>query len=337
MKVAPALSLDQMQVLVAVVDTGGFAAAARELGRATSAISYAIDSLESQLGVELFHREARRRKVLSSHGEAVVNEARSILKAADMLRARVGALSEGLEAEVTLAVDQIVPQEKLVETLHAFHREFPAVRLSIRAEALGGVERLVRSGEAGIGICGSLHMSSEGFTVRQIASARIIPVVSSNHPLLSSDSDATPRDHLQIVVSDLVNDEKQPACVVISRSNWRVGDLASARSLLLGGIGWAIMPESLVRADIAAGQLCRLDLRDFREGHYPLQIVHKVNSPPGPAGCWLIERIAADLTPEHLRGDAAMAARSRRGRRTTEKNETTGIWSAWKWPLSFPW
>ena len=60
MKVAPALSLDQMQVLLTVVDTGSFAAAGRKLGRATSAISYAIDTLESQLGLELFDRDSRR-------------------------------------------------------------------------------------------------------------------------------------------------------------------------------------------------------------------------------------------------------------------------------------
>ena len=48
-------SLDQLQVFLTVVETGSFAAAGRRLGRATSAISYAIANLEMQLaGVTIF-------------------------------------------------------------------------------------------------------------------------------------------------------------------------------------------------------------------------------------------------------------------------------------------
>ena len=47
-------TLDQLQILLCVVDTGSFAAAARRLNRATSAITYAIDNLEFQLGLSIF-------------------------------------------------------------------------------------------------------------------------------------------------------------------------------------------------------------------------------------------------------------------------------------------
>jgi len=48
--------LDQLEVLEAIDRFGGFAAAARHLHRATSAVSYAVKALESALGVELFER-----------------------------------------------------------------------------------------------------------------------------------------------------------------------------------------------------------------------------------------------------------------------------------------
>jgi hypothetical protein len=47
----------------------------------------------------------------------------------------------------------------------------------------------------------------------------------------------------------------------------------------------------MVRADIEAGRLVRLDLRDWRGGLYMMQVVHKTETPPGPAGRWLIERL----------------------------------------------
>lgn len=294
MKVAPALSLDQIQVLLTVVDTGSFAAAGRKLGRATSAISYAIDTLESQLGLALFDRQTRRRPVLSQAGEAIVTEARGLVQGADMLWARVKALVEGLEAEVTLAVDQMMPQQRLARMLRAFHREFPAVPLRIRLEALGGVARLVRSGESRIGIGGALHMGTEGMTAMQIEGVRIIPVAAADHPMARQGHKAVAHDNLQIVMADAV-ETGQRACVVISSSTWRVSDLTSARALLLAGIGWAIMPEPMVREDIEAGRLCRLDVPDFREGQYPLLIVHQVNTPPGPAGSWLIAHLRQEF------------------------------------------
>src|SRR5713101_7082878 len=93
---------------------------------------------------------------------------------------------------------------------------------------------------------------------------------------------------------------------VVSLATWRVGDPTLKHKLLVAGLGWGGMPEPMVRADIEAGRLVRLDLRDWRGGEFMLQVVHKIETPAGPAGRWLIERLAlsspdmraADLNPE---------------------------------------
>ena len=55
-------SVDQLLVLLTVVEEGSFSAAAKRLRRATSAISYAIDTLEAQLGLPLFDRGVAGRR-----------------------------------------------------------------------------------------------------------------------------------------------------------------------------------------------------------------------------------------------------------------------------------
>jgi len=90
-------SLDQLRVFLAVVETGSFAAAGRHLGRATSAISYAIGNLEFQLGVSLFDRELTRKPQLTKAGRAVLSEARTISNGINGLRAKVSGLLQGLE------------------------------------------------------------------------------------------------------------------------------------------------------------------------------------------------------------------------------------------------
>ena len=108
-------TLDQLRVFLAVVETGSFAAAARRLGRATSVISYAVANLEAQLGLALFDREATRKPQLTVAGRALLGEARTVAHGVDGLRARVRGLLSGLEAEVNLAVDVMLPTSRVVD------------------------------------------------------------------------------------------------------------------------------------------------------------------------------------------------------------------------------
>jgi DNA-binding transcriptional LysR family regulator len=78
MRPAGTPSLDQLLVLLAVVEAGSLSGAAMRLGRATSAISYAIDTLEGQLGVPVFLRGTTRTPKLSEAGDAVVSEAKAV-------------------------------------------------------------------------------------------------------------------------------------------------------------------------------------------------------------------------------------------------------------------
>ena len=79
--------------------------------------------------------------------------------------------------------------------------------------------------------------------------------------------------------------------MISALNTWRIGDQAARHKLLLAGIGWGGMPEPIVRADIERGRLVRLNLPDWRGGEYTMQAIHKIDTPPGPAGRWLIERL----------------------------------------------
>jgi DNA-binding transcriptional LysR family regulator len=96
-------SIDQLSVLLAVVEAGSFTAAAKRLGRATSAVSYAIDTLEQQLGLSLFDRGTTKKPKLTRQGEAIVSEARAVTQSVDTLRARVKGLLDDLEPEMSVA------------------------------------------------------------------------------------------------------------------------------------------------------------------------------------------------------------------------------------------
>ena len=137
-------TVEQLKVFLTVVEAGSFTAAAKRLGRAVSAVSYTIGNLEQHLGVSLFDREGSRTPRLTEAGSAVLSKARVVAVGIDDLRASVRALLKGLEAEVTLVVDVMLPNTRLIDAVQAFEATFPTVTLRLHVEALSAVTQLVR-------------------------------------------------------------------------------------------------------------------------------------------------------------------------------------------------
>ncbi|MFD2249392.1 DNA-binding transcriptional LysR family regulator [Pseudochelatococcus lubricantis] len=90
-------TFEQLRIFLAVVDAGSFAGAARKLNRAVSVVSYGADSLEAQLGLDLFERMGTRKPKLTAAGRVVLAEARALAQGIDGLRAKVKGLLDGLE------------------------------------------------------------------------------------------------------------------------------------------------------------------------------------------------------------------------------------------------
>jgi len=286
-------TLDQLQVLLAVVEAGSFAAAARRLNRATSAVTYAIDNLEAQLGLALFDRVATRKPSLTPAGRAVLTEARAVARGVDLLRARVQGLLEGLEPEVSLVVDVMLPTARLVDALQAFQAEFPSVPLRLHVEGLGAVAQLVLDGTAMLGVGGPLT-TALSLERTWIGGVRLVPVAAPFHPLAGRRGPAAEaaRDHIQLVLTDRSPLTQGRDFGVFARRTWRLADLGAKHALLLAGVGWGSMPDPVVRGDIEAGRLVELDLGDWRDAVYMMNAIHRGDRPPGPATRWLIERFA---------------------------------------------
>ncbi len=287
-------TFDQLNVLLAVHDAGSFAAAARRLNRATSAVTYAIDNLESLLGVRLFDRVATRKPQLTEAGRAVLAEASNVARRVDLLRATVKGLQQGLEAEVSLVVDVMLPTPRLVDALQAFQAAYPTVALRLYVEALGAVTQRLLDRTASIGVSGGLRVAAEGIESIGIGGARLVPVAAPFHPLARQRAPApgAAREHIQLVLTDRSRLTEGQDFGVLAQNTWRLSDLGAKHALLLAGVGWGAMPEPAVREDIAAGRLIALDLPDWRAVTYELNAIYRTDTPPGPAAKWLIERFA---------------------------------------------
>jgi DNA-binding transcriptional LysR family regulator len=284
-------TFDQLKVFLTVLDVGSFAGAARKLNRATSVISYTITNLESQLGITLFERDSTRRPQLTKEGSALLSETRNVALGFNRLRAKAKGLHQGLEPEVHLAFDMMLPASRVVEALKNFQDAFPTVPLRLRAEALGAVTQLVLDRTSMIGVRGPPDMEIDGLERIGVGSVHLVPVASPNHPLATHINGlGAGRDHVQLVLTDRSTRTAGEDLGVMGTHTWRVADLATKHMLLREGIGWGTMPEPMVREDLACGKLVLLDLPDFKGGHYRFFAIHRTDMPPGPAASFLIEQ-----------------------------------------------
>lgn len=294
-------TFDQLQIFLAVVEEGSFAAAGRRLRRATSVISYGIANLELQLGVNLFDRENTRKPTLTEAGRALLSEARTISDGMDGLRAKVRGLLAGVEAEVHLVVDVLLPADRLAEALRNFTMAYPTVALFLHTEALGAVTRLVLDGKATVGIGGPL--TAEHPELERIAACHVplVPVAAPGHPLTRPDvPPGAARNYLQLVLTDRSELSEGRDFSVVSARTWRLADLSVRHALLREGIGWANMPLPMVRDDLAAGRLTRIAAPDLGDVRYDMHAIWRRDTPPGPAARWLIDRLlnAGAIVPE---------------------------------------
>jgi DNA-binding transcriptional LysR family regulator len=287
-------TFDQLRIFLAVVETGSFAGAGRKLHRATSVISYGVANLEAQLGLVLFDREGTKRPRLTEAGRAVLSEARAVAQGVDALRAKAKSMLEGLEGEVHIAVDVMVPSARLAELLRAFSETFPSVALRLSVEALGAVASLVLERRAVFGVSGPLVAAQDDLERIVVGSVELIPVAAPDHPLarLETLGPGAGRDHVQLVLTDRSALSEGRDFGVVSRRSWRLADLGAKHELLRQGIGWGNMPRSMVEPDLASGALVRLAMPDHPGAILDLSAIYRRDAPPGPAASWLLQRFA---------------------------------------------
>ncbi len=293
-------SLDQLRTFLAVAEAGSFSAAARSMNRRQSVVSYTIANLEEQLGgLKLFDRGTRR-PTLTEAGRTMLAEARKVTLDVDGLRARATGLLAGLEPELAVAVDVMLPTEALVGALVAFRAAFPTVTLRLSVEALGAVAKLVLDRTCAVGISGPLARVIDGLDRRPIGGVRMLPVAAPAHPLAARPGPIPPADlrsHVQLVLTDRSDLTRGQDFNVLSPETWRLADLGAKHALLLAGVGWGSMPDAMVRRDLAAGRLTLLDIEGRTPDDYLISAIHRADAPPGPAGRWFIGWLAENCQP----------------------------------------
>lgn len=296
------ITLDQLRTFTVVVEEGSFSAAARRMHRSQSAVTYAIQKMEGAIGTALFDRSGYRPD-LTQEGRALLVHARRVVETSASFGRQARALSEGIEAEVTLVVDAMFPMPVLFAALSDFHARFPTVQTRLYVETLGATAKTVLDGHADLGIVVDFANVSNELTGVAMEAIELVAVAAPSHPLALQQretgrvlEDEDLHDHLQLVLTDRSNLTRGRDTGVVAVHTWRLADLGAKHAMLLAGMGWGNMPLHMVASDMEAGRLVELKMkrwpRHVRRATIATVLVHRLDNPPGPAGTWLLGRLA---------------------------------------------
>lgn len=260
------ISLDALQILDAIDSQGSFAAAAGRLHRVPSALSHAMQKLEGELGVELFEKQGRR-AILTPAGQTLLEDGRHLLRAALELEARVQRVATGWETELAIAVDAVIPMERLNPLLQRFYGEGHGTRLRLSYEVLGGCWDALATGRADlvIGAPGDLPPRS-GIATRPLGQMQLLFTLRPDHPLAAVPEPIPAREltrHRAVVLADTSRElAARTSGLLEGQDALRVPDMESKAAAQAAGLGVGHLPPWLAEREVAAG---RLVLRQLAE------------------------------------------------------------------------
>lgn len=250
----PKVSLDQWRSLLAVIDAGGYAKAAEMLNKSQSAVSYAIQQLETALGVAVFELQGRR-AVPTPAGDLLYRRARLLLEQADRLEKAAFNLSAQIEPLVRLAADLIIPPEKILCCLESFAADFPDTRVEIFESVLSGTEDALIQRQVDLAIGGRVPT---GFLGEHLMSVTLRGVSSPGHALQQLGRKVTYEDlrqHRQIIVRDSGAYRRYTEGWQEAEQRWTVSHIKTSLEAVRMGLGYAWLPEAYVAKDLAEGRL----------------------------------------------------------------------------------
>lgn len=272
MVAVPHISLDQWRALIAVVDSGGYAQAADTLHKSQSAVTYAVQKIESQLGVKAFELQGRK-AALTPTGHMLYRRALALVNEAGDLERAAHRASAGWEAEIGLAVEVLFPTWLLIDCLARFGQESPHTRIEVIESVLGGTPEALLKGQADLAVSPQVP---PGFLGSPLMRLRLIAVAHPDHALHRLDRDLTVRDlraHRHLTVRDTGATRDRKAITVEVEQRWTVSHMATSIEAVRAGHGFAWLPEERIRADLEAGTLKPIRLKDGGERHAELYLI----------------------------------------------------------------
>lgn len=285
-----AITLEALRVIDSIDKKGSFGAAAEALFKVPSALSYTVQKLESDLGINLFDR-SKQRAQLTAAGRLLLEQGRQLLQAAHAIEEAVQQLESGWETQLRIAKDTVLPLAPLLEQINAFNLLDKRVAIDIREEVLGGTWDALVAGRCDLALGAAGELPKGIYEYRLMGEVDFMFAVAREHPLClhKGPVDAAAIKAFPTIV---VGDSSQTAPgrssgLLDSRQVIRVANVAAKIQAQMMGVGVGFVPSHLIREEVKRGDLIVLECSVPRPKAPLYMAWRKENN--GKALSWFVE------------------------------------------------
>lgn len=285
-----AITLEALRVLDAIERKGSFGAAAEALFKVPSALSYTVQKLESDLGINLFDR-SKQKAQLTAAGRLLLEQGRQLLQAANAIEEVVQQLESGWETQLHIAIDTVLPLAPLLQQINAFNLLDKRVAITISEEVLGGTWDALIANRCDLALGASGDLPKGIFEHRLIGEVEFIFAVAKDHPLQfhkgAIDAAAIAAFPTIVIADSSLSTPARSSGLLESRQIIRVPNASAKIQAQIMGIGVGFLPKHLIQTEINNGELIVLDCSVPRP-NIPLYMAWRKNN-SGKALQWFVD------------------------------------------------
>lgn len=277
------LDLDSIRVLRTIVERGSFAAAAKALHRAQSAVSYQIKKLEEVLNLEIFDR-SEYRAILTPAGQAILDEGIHLLNQAEHIEELALQLNQEWEPSFEVVIDGILEIPPIMSAMKALLAEDIPTKISLTMEYLGGVQYRFDKNQADLMLVKEYKKSTQLLSL-PLADVECLICVGKSHPLAKLDNVSITQLQKYVELSVHDSSEQDDYDVVHmhfgSERTFFLSDFKSKKQALLQGIGFGWMPYYLVKQELDNGELFEVKYQHGSRFSFTPHLVWRAQKKPG--------------------------------------------------------
>jgi DNA-binding transcriptional LysR family regulator len=263
---SPPITVEALLVLDAIEHRGSYAAAAEQLNKVPSALSYIVQKLEEQLNVTIFQRQGRR-AVLTPAGKHLLIEGRKVLSAINSLEEQTQTIANGWEPKIRIACDSIIDIKPVFNGLKRFLDEHQNIEIDVKEEVMNGTWEALIDDRVDLVIgAPSPVPSQKGIRAIKIGELDSVLVVNKAHELTYGKQAIQP-EHLikyrSVIVHDSARHEIPWSVNLIEGSqHFFVSSIAQKIEAIISGIGIGYLPKNLIEPHLKTGKLVIIELAE---------------------------------------------------------------------------
>ncbi len=246
------LKIEELKSFIAVADEGSFSGAARRIGKAQSVVSTHIAGMENELGFRLFERTPA--PVMTDVAAELLPQARRVIAEAERFESRALALYRLPHPALYMGVDMGLEIPLMLDLIRNFGKAFPDVRLQVENISSSESDWFFKKLDMKMAL---IFSSRAALDVDEyvLGLAPVCICVSKKHPLAALEQPTLDdlRRYRQILVA--VRDGDTPIASV-SDDHWEVDSGIWALGLAARGVGWTILPRSIVLSQPGVRNQC---------------------------------------------------------------------------------